>query len=304
MTNGPIASVDAPPRPTPKGEEPFPGVGTIKTVLPDGTGVAKLPGLAKHDVETVEYSPDGTKVAWLSTRRGSTDESKFDGIYVAAADGTGARQVAQTSWTNDFGWSADGKSLVYCEVISGVYSVPADGSAKPRFIHDTPESGGTFNAFTPTPDGQTWLFEHEEQSSNMGTPRLLKHELWRMNADGSAAAPLFPVDKAPRWSTQPDVSPDGRMLVFASEEKGHDTVVVAPLGTTDFTTIYRTPKKQAWVDGPTWSPDGKLIVFGMGADDYRGPAKLIVADPSTKALKVVRKRATGDLSQPTWLARP
>lgn len=304
VTNGPIASVDAPPpAKVLPGSEPFPGVGTIKTTNVDGTGTVKLPGLAKHDVETVEYSPDGKKIAWLSTRRGAKSESKFDGIYVAAADGSGARQIVQTSWTNDFGWSADSTSIVYMEVTTGVFSVPADGSAKPKDLYGIPESGGIFGAFTATPDGTAWLFEHEEWSSNPGTPKLLKRELWRMNADGTGAAPLFPAGKAPRWSYEPDVSPDGATLVFASTEKGRDTVVVAPFGTTDFTTIYRAPKGH-WVDGPTWSPDGKLIVVGVVTSDYRGPAKLLVIDPVTKAKKVVRKRATGDLSQPTWRAQP
>lgn len=302
-TNGAIAFVDAPPpsKSAPAYAQDAPGVGTIASALPGGVGALKFPGLGKHDVETVEYSPDGKQIAWLSMRVGAKRDHKADGIYVAAADGSGARQVVTTSWTNDFGWSADSKSIVYSEVTSGVYTVPADGSAKPKDIYGTPESGGTFNGFTSSPDGTTWLFAHEEWSSNMGTPRLLKHELWRMNADGSGAAPLFPKDRAPRWSGEPDLSPDGRTLVFWSEVSGRPTVVVAPFGTTDFSTIYRAPK-HGWVDGPTWSPDGKAIVVTVGSTDFRGPTKVLTIDPVTKAITVVAKRANGALTQPTWRA--
>lgn len=300
--NGPVAYVEAPPRAKPEpGKEQFPGRGTIKVTRADGSGTTEMSGLGKHDVETVEYSPDGKWIAWLSTRRGAKSDHRADGIYVASSDGSGARQVARSSWTNDFGWSADSTSIVYMDVTSGVYGVPADGSRDPKLLHDTPESGGVFGGFTSSPDGFTWVFEHDVWGAN--GPDVTVQELWRMNADGQGAAPLFPKRLAPRWAGEPDLSPDGTQLVFVSQEVGRDTVVVAPFGTTNFRTILRA-KRDQWVDGPTWSADGKFVVVGVGADDYRAPTKLFTINAATGKRSVLRRRATGSVSQPTWRALP
>ncbi|NUR59501.1 MAG: hypothetical protein HOV87_12660 [Catenulispora sp.] len=93
------------------------------TVTPVGGGYDP----ATQIVITVKYSFDGTRVAFLATH-GTAGE-----LWVAAADGTGARKLADAAgqtYHTSVAWSPDGK-LVYYAFSGQIYQIPADGTGSP-----------------------------------------------------------------------------------------------------------------------------------------------------------------------------
>ena len=120
-------------------------------------------------VDTPDYSPDGTQIAYYQS--GERDGGYQNGIFVANADGTDPHAVvnrSDMSATNPK-WSPDGTQIVFDNNGSGVYVANADGSDLRRLT-----TSGDHPSWSP--DGRTIMFE------NGG--------LWAMNADGSSLRPL------------------------------------------------------------------------------------------------------------------
>lgn len=88
-----------------------------------------------------KWSPDGTHVAFLLTQSGS------HGLWITGADGVGARSVSEggimfggysvlpynRQQTQDYQWSADGRTLIYSAIrggVSNIWMTNADGSGE------------------------------------------------------------------------------------------------------------------------------------------------------------------------------
>jgi Tol biopolymer transport system component len=275
-------------------------LGTVESVLPDGSGKVKIAGKAGSDILNPEYSADGGRIAWVVT-----DFKKTDGVYVAAADGSGAKRVAKTSWTDGVAWSPDGKTVVYADVSEGVYAVPADGSAAPTLLLKPADDGGNYRRPTFSPDGATIVVQHDTLSSNMGKPHLVRSDFWRFNADGTGLVAVFAGGVSPKFKFEPDFSPDGTSLVFDGYGKGKHAPVSVYVASADGTGVRSlfTASKGDWIDGPTWSPDGTKIVLATGGSIRKG-AQLLVIDTATGATTSVKKVTNGLLEQPSWQAVP
>ncbi len=108
------------------------------------------------------WSPDGTRIAFGSTRSGKP------GLYVKLADGTGAEEliVESSGVMQPMSWSPDGKLLVYVADAGGpddVFAVPLSGDRKPIPILQTP-----FNEQLPqvSSDGKWLAYASDETGRN------------------------------------------------------------------------------------------------------------------------------------------
>lgn len=54
------------------------------------------------------YSPDGLRIAFISTKGGATPQ-----IFVANADGSGVRQLTEGSSNASPAWSPDGRKIIF-----------------------------------------------------------------------------------------------------------------------------------------------------------------------------------------------
>lgn len=95
----------------------------------DGTGPRRLATNPYLESEPIP-SPDGTKIAFISSRGGQTD------IYVMGSDGSAATRLTDDpSYDFDPAWSPDGTRIVFSSGRDGnseLYVVTADGTGVTR----------------------------------------------------------------------------------------------------------------------------------------------------------------------------
>ncbi len=92
-----------------------------------------------------------------------------------------------------------------------------------------------------------------------------RSNLWLINADGSGHRPITSGntnESAPRWS------PDGKRLLYVSNEDGSNQLYVRWMDdgqTAKLTQLQRPP------GGLSWSPDGRWVAFSMMVEESRKP---------------------------------
>jgi len=144
-----------------------------------------------------QFSPDGTKIAFVSQRSGSTE------VYVCDAEGSNAVQVTFLGGPNIGNpprWSPDGRRLAFSANIEGpseVYVVNASGGSPQRLTSDPVGSANP----SWSSDGRWILFD----TNGVGTERV--------PAEGG---PVVLVTKKGGWA--PVESPDGKFIYSISIE--------------------------------------------------------------------------------------
>src|SRR5215213_7512507 len=101
--------------PGPNGRIAFDRGNDIWTVMPDGTGLVNLTNTPNVADRGPAWSPDGTKVAFLSNRRYDT----FN-IWVTNSDGSEPTVLTTNGCpTGTPAWSPDGQRLAYSSPCGG-----------------------------------------------------------------------------------------------------------------------------------------------------------------------------------------
>jgi TolB protein len=179
----------------------------INTALADGTGSAVLVPHKAFE-ESPRWSPDGKRVAWVSTRDGNQE------IYTVTADGKETKRLtSEIALDNNPAWSPDGKQLAFASARAGnfeIFTMNADGSGVRRLTSQPSldywpawSPGGKRIAFTSNRDGN--------------------YEIYIMNADGSGQRNLTRHPASDNFATW---SPDGKRIAFIStRDGGHDIYV-------------------------------------------------------------------------------
>jgi Tol biopolymer transport system component len=158
------------------------------------------------------FSPDGTKLAISA----SSPSSRQSQIYIADADGRGARLVVTDAPSYFHGWSPDGKYLSFVANRDGkqydIYRVPAAGGPDERLTFDPAYDDGT----DYSPDGR-WIYFNSDRGGDWN--------IWRIPADGGgpndSKAQQVTNDALEDWFPHP--SPDGRTLLYLSFPDGTQT---------------------------------------------------------------------------------
>ena len=146
------------------------------------------------------YSPDGTRLAFHSNRSGLVQ------IWIANADGTGARQLTSSvtplSTTGTPRWSPDSKWISFDSNTDGtyrVYVISASGG-EPRVL--TTDARGYVSCWSP--DGK-WVYFTSDRGG--------RAEIWRAPSEGGTAEQVTTSGAA-----SPSISPDGRWLYFTKND--------------------------------------------------------------------------------------
>jgi Tol biopolymer transport system component len=176
----------------------------IYTANPDGSAIRRV--TAGADSFEGDWSPDGTRIAYVSLRSGDF------AIWIADADGSHAMQLTTDDRNSADFWprfAPGGRRILFVNCLGqdcdgGIGSVRVDGTHE-RPV--TPNSGDSYNvADQSTPGGRLAYMRWHVDGVEMA--------IYVSRADGSNEHRITP-PKLQAW--YPDWSPAGREIVFADQ---------------------------------------------------------------------------------------
>src|SRR6267143_73115 len=228
-----------------------------------------LPGFIHVYDDTPAWSPDGTKIAFVSNR----DNASF--IYTMNADGSNIQRLTSMD-AGGPAWSPDGQKIAFVtggglsfglqNPSSDIYTINSNGTGLTKLMSDSGENGG----FTWSPDGKQIAFASNRDPDG-------RSRIWVMNSDGSnqrrltdihdVKNPVFYQDMTPSWS------PDGSKILFTGSRDFNGTrncyavncselFVMNADGSNDHA-ITSDPNRGGIYMFPKWSPDGTKIVTSV-----------------------------------------
>ncbi len=226
----------------------------------DGGNRVNLSNHPVHDEEP-DWSPDGTKIAFVSDRNDDADQ-----IYVMDSDGKnqtrltdGPRKKMQPDW------SPDSQKIAFT-VWAGIGHIEVmDADGENRVALEQNASGPSWS-----PDGAQIAFV---SGRDMGS------EIYVIGADGQGLERVTH-DLVGKWN--PSFSPDGRRIAYWGEEAGFSHIYV--VGTDGKNRVRLTHNEENHRD-PAWSPDGGTIAYASSNDDGLLGAKIHLMTADGKYIK-------------------
>ncbi len=256
----------------------------IYVINADGTNHVRL----THHPSTDRWpcwSPDGTKIAFASTRDGDSD------IYMMNSDGTGVVNLTNHPRSPDSmpSWSPDGTKIAFESWRDfnqpEIYVMNADGTHPVNLtFHLQRDSMPSWS-----PDGTKIAFVSRRTRFDADIP--LNNEIYVMNADDGADLTRLTFSPFTDWF--PSWSPDGTKIAFMSSRDENFEIYVMNADGTNPVNLTNHPSG----DGhPSWSPDGTKIAFDSRRGN-NGEIYVMNAD-GTHQVRLTSNRVS-DLS-PSW----
>lgn len=220
----------------------------------------------------MDWSPDGTRVAYSACEDGTLGDCWYERIFVAAADGPGVEMVgdpelgaARPDWSPDGRWIAFQGSPQ--DGSPGAYVMAADGSDVRR-LEQVPH-GDAYNAFVVqwSPDGGS-------VATAGGDPLVVVI----VEVDDGSATTLTD-GFIPWWS------PDGEWIAF--EKTFSDLWLISADGSREVDVPI------AALGSVVWSPDASRLLVGT---EFGGDTGLAIVDATTG--DVIAEIPTPDQSYP------
>ncbi len=232
--------------------------GDIWTVPAGGGDAHLLVAHAGHTSRPV-YSPDGKRLAFVSTRSGNGD------LYVLSFD-TGKLKRLTFNDAKEVldGWSRDGKWIYFTSAghdissMNDIYRINSDGGTPmpviaDRFANDSDSA--------PHPDGTTIAFCASGYSSQWwrkGHSHLDEAEIWLMRRPPESMPTFTRLTDFGARNSWPMWSPDGKILYYVSDRSGSGNIWSLSIDGKPSPVTQFSDGRVLW---PTLSYDGKTLVF-------------------------------------------
>lgn len=147
----------------------------IYTMNVDGTEQKKINDLTSDD-ESPKWSPDGSKILFVSKREGNPE------IYTMDPDGTNTAKITTSKYSIMPSWSPDGKKIVYRANENGnpeIYIMNADGTEKKKITNNL--VAGESPSWSI--DGSKIIFV-SKRDNVLSADETLTNEIYMMTFDG------------------------------------------------------------------------------------------------------------------------
>lgn len=207
------------------------------------------------------WSPDGTKIAFISNR------DYLFAVWVMNADGSNARLVTdKVIDAGDPAWSPDGSKIAFSGGPRGsvmmttpsvnIYVVNVDGSGLTQLTENSGMNGNP----AWSPDGKQIAFNRTRGS-------VAQTKIWIMNADGTDQRILpNPQDSTGFAGGQPRWSPDGTKILFVGQRLCRNVptsgIYVMNADGSNSRLVTNDTKNCGGYASPRWSPDSARILAG------------------------------------------
>jgi len=205
----------------------------------DGSGDLPLTSLTIKNADSSfpRWSPDGSKIAFVSTRALDGGNTNNNGgtanLWTIKADGSGAIPLTKlTAFTGsgDLMWSPDSSKIAFdstraldgsdaanANQTANIWVINADGSALTALTRLTAKfASSSFPVWSPNGGKIVFPSRRALDGSDAALANLTAN-IWVMNADGSGAVPLTRFTAASVYPGSPEWSPDGSRIVFISD---------------------------------------------------------------------------------------
>jgi Tol biopolymer transport system component len=241
QSSKPTLAPDNTPAPAASGEPGANGrivPASVYVIGVDGSNARTLTNRALAFDAHPAWSPDGTRIAFMSDRDGNSE------VYIMNADGTAQRRLTDLPGQDGYpAWSRDGARIAFVSDRGGAFqlwTMAPDGTAPSRLA----EVPAVAERPSYTRDGRIAF-----TSDRDGNP-----EIYVMGLDGSDPTRLT---NNPSADGEAAVSPDGSLIAFASDRDGGAAVYVMALDGTGLRKLTTGPRGFT----PGWSPDGRSITY-------------------------------------------
>jgi len=246
---------------------------------------------------TATFTPPPSQTPFPIAQFSLLYTSASSGLFTSSADGTGAAQIgAGAEGFIDAAYSPDGQRIAFVREVSGgegegasgspeLFIAPADDLEAARQL--TTLGGTKLEHPTFAPDGIQIVFVSDSGGND---------DLWYITEDGNNLRPLTTnpgVDKDPAWS------PNGDVILYASDQANRSVVTIPPPQdegestaepvaapdpglteifsiTPDGATIVQITDAAGSSFAPAWSPTGEKVVF---VTDRNGDGDIYMIDP-------------------------
>jgi Tol biopolymer transport system component len=148
-------------------------------------------------------------------------------------------------------WTPDGKRIAFMSYREGKYHIywkSADGAGKDELLGSAP-AGATIPA-SWSDNGKTMVFSEFN-------PRSTGYCIGVLSMEGDRKFKSL-IKSEKYHDSQPQISPDGGWLVYASDESGRNQIYVRPFPEVN---SGRWQISTSGGDSPLWSPDGREIFY-------------------------------------------
>lgn len=222
------------------------------------------------------FSPDGSRLAYL---RGPGFIS-HDLFVMDVRSGASRQLTHDLRSIGGVAWTPDGASLVFSSNRLGLFA-----------LWRVDAKGGDPQPVAPAGTDAVSPSIAREGKRLAYLSRRININLWRYPLDTPAGAKPVPerLVSSTRISTEPDYSPDGQRIAFASERSGSWEIWTTRADGSQPLQLTNTPGQQS--ASPRWSPDSKWIIFDSR---FEGHADLAIIGAQGEGFKRLTTATTDE----------